>query len=349
MGIDYYGVLNLKKNCSDYDIKQSFRSLILQFNPERQKDKSVYDIFCLTAEAYDVLSNKFYRAVYDQYGEEGLKRGIPGPDDYIQPYVYHGDPFRTFREFFGTTSPYADLLDYLWKPLPLYSLPEGKGVKRKEPPLIRPLLLTLNEVFQGGLKKQKIQRRVLIGCDQTTTELREKILCIPIKPGLPPGTVFTFPEEGDQGPTIIPSDVVFITEDIPHDTFRREDNDLIMVTKVNLREALVGTVLIVNTLDNKKLRVPITDIISPDFEKIVEDEGMPFMENPEQRGNLIIKFEIDFPAYLPRTSKNLVNKAWYMASLNGGVGSPERTYQMIMKDKLARIAKKKEEEKQEAK
>lgn len=49
------------------------------------------------AEAYDVLSDPLRRAVYDQYGEEGLKTGVPGPEDYIQPYVYHGNALRTYK------------------------------------------------------------------------------------------------------------------------------------------------------------------------------------------------------------------------------------------------------------
>lgn len=50
----------------------------------------------------------------------------------------------------------------------------------------------------------KIQRSVLVGNDKATTVSMEKILTIPIKPGIPPGTRIVFPEEGDQGPTKIP-------------------------------------------------------------------------------------------------------------------------------------------------
>lgn len=50
----------------------------------------------------------------------------------------------------------------------------------------------------------KIQRLVLVGDDKSKTVTKEKILTIPIKPGIPTGTRIIFPEEGDQGPTKIP-------------------------------------------------------------------------------------------------------------------------------------------------
>jgi len=50
----------------------------------------------------------------------------------------------------------------------------------------------------------KIQKLVLVGDDKSTTLSMEKILTIPIKPGIPAGTRIVFPEEGDQGPTKIP-------------------------------------------------------------------------------------------------------------------------------------------------
>ena len=50
----------------------------------------------------------------------------------------------------------------------------------------------------------KIQRLVLVEDDKSRTVTKEKILTIPIKPGIPAGTRIVFPNEGDQGPTKIP-------------------------------------------------------------------------------------------------------------------------------------------------
>lgn len=47
-------------------------------------------------EAYEVLSDPFCRALYDQYGEEGIKNGVQSNDLYIGPWVYHADVISTF-------------------------------------------------------------------------------------------------------------------------------------------------------------------------------------------------------------------------------------------------------------
>lgn len=93
---------------------------------------------------------------------------------------------------------------YLQNPPQLYELPEGKGIKKKQEPLYHPLPLTLHEIYHGGVKKMKIHRLVFTGEDETRTEIKEKILSIPIKPGLHAGTEIKFEEEGDQNPTQIP-------------------------------------------------------------------------------------------------------------------------------------------------
>lgn len=94
-------------------------------------------------------------------------------------------------------------MDHLLNPPILYEIPEGKGVKKKQPPIYHPLCLTLHEIFFGGVKKMKIQRLQFVGTEQVHTEIREKILSIPIKPGIRPKTEIIFPEEGDQNPTQI--------------------------------------------------------------------------------------------------------------------------------------------------
>lgn len=124
----------------------------------------------------------------------------------------------------------------------------------------------------------KIHRLVFVSEDESRTEIREKILTIPIKPGIKPGTEIVFPEQGDQNPTHIPgnwgkleldyivmiaitADVIFVTEERPHETFKRADDDLIMIANITLEEALLGTTVVVDTIDHRTIRIPITDIV----------------------------------------------------------------------------------------
>ncbi|KAF9795720.1 hypothetical protein SFRURICE_018848 [Spodoptera frugiperda] len=306
MGFDFYGILGVKRNCSQLEVKRAYRRLALKYNPERHdNDDNIKRIFALIAEAYEVLVNNQHRAVYDQYGEEGLKRGVPGPTEFLQPYSYHGDPMRTYHEFFGTANPYADLLDYYENPPPMFESPLGKGYKEKDTTIVRPLALTLEEVYKGGLKKMKIQR--LVFTDETCTELklREKVLSIPIKAGIYPNTEVRFKEEGDQGPTRIPADVIFITEDRPHDTFIRSGlSDLLYMQTITLQEALCGFMVTINTLDDRMFRIKITDVVTPTYEKVIEDEGLPLPACPNKaKGNLILRFRVEFPEYLSKRSK----------------------------------------------
>ena len=89
----------------------------------------------------------------------------------------------------------------------------------QDPPIEKDLVLTLEEIFNGAVKKMKISRKVgsyykyngycyrlnqVLNDDGRTTSTREKILTIKVKQGWKEGTKVTFPKEGDQGPNRIP-------------------------------------------------------------------------------------------------------------------------------------------------
>ncbi|XP_015179990.1 PREDICTED: dnaJ homolog subfamily B member 13-like [Polistes dominula] len=309
-GLDYYGILSLNRNSNDLDIKKAFRRLAISHHPKAKGNNGCFEGFSLIAEAYDVLSDPLKRAVYDQYGEEGLKHGVPGPNGFIEPYVYHGEPMKTYREFFATENPYADLLDHLTRPQTLLEFSEGRGIKIKDQPVINKLQLSLQEVYFGGTKKMKIQRLVFVDCTKMKTEIKEDILTIPIKPGILTGTKMIYPEMGDQSSTKISADIIFIVEDRPHETFQRKHSDLHMIVNVFLKEALTGITITVNTIDDRIFRVPITSIITPDYRKIIKGEGLPLPDNPKEKGNLILNFHVEFPIYLSIISKDYVHKAF---------------------------------------
>lgn len=74
-----------------------YRRLAVQYSSKWQEDPEVSKIFSLAGEAYEVLLDNHLRAVYDKYGEGGLKKGVLTPTGWHSPYIYHGDPIRTYR------------------------------------------------------------------------------------------------------------------------------------------------------------------------------------------------------------------------------------------------------------
>lgn len=242
-------------------------------------------------EAYDILQNPLTREIYDLYGEEGLKRGVSAPEGYIQPYVYHGDFMQTYYEVFGSFSPYTDLIDAVTNPPPLYSVKEGMGVKLKEKDIEKLMYLDLKEILNGGVKKMKILRHEFIDGPKSVTEIREKILVIPFSAGIPTGTRIKFPEEGDQGPTRIPADIIFIVTEKPHEIFSRRGDNLQMIYQIDLKQALCGFTITLTTIDDRKLVIMITDVITPNYTKIIEGEGLPIPGECNKKGNLFINFD----------------------------------------------------------
>lgn len=78
MAADYYKTLGVSKSADDGEIKKAYRKLALKYHPDRNKDAGAEEQFKKVNEAFEVLSDKNKRTVYDQYGEAGLKGGMPG-------------------------------------------------------------------------------------------------------------------------------------------------------------------------------------------------------------------------------------------------------------------------------
>lgn len=114
MGKDFYKILEIKKGATDDEIKKAYRKLALKYHPDKNKTPGAEERFKEVAEAYEVLSDKKKRDIYDHYGEQGLKGssnlGGTSPGQGFT-YTFHGDPRATFAQFFGTASPFGTFFD----------------------------------------------------------------------------------------------------------------------------------------------------------------------------------------------------------------------------------------------
>ena len=75
---DYYGILGVPRDASEADIKKAYRKLAMDYHPDRNKSHDAEERFKRLTEAYEVLRDPDKRAVYDRYGEAGLRRGAAG-------------------------------------------------------------------------------------------------------------------------------------------------------------------------------------------------------------------------------------------------------------------------------
>jgi len=177
----------------------------------------------------------------------------------------------------------------------------GRTSPVKQSPIEKRFACTLEELYTGATKRMKITKTIL---DASGKQMKaEKVLTINVKPGWKAGTKITFPEEGDEEPGIIPADIVFILEEKPHPIFKREGNDLIHTIDVTLRSALTGYTVNIKGLSGQAIRVPINEIITPNYTKVVHGEGMPHQKDPSKKGNLILKFNVTFPRDLNASQK----------------------------------------------
>lgn len=343
MGKDYYATLGISKTANDDEIKKAYRKMALKFHPDKNKSAGAEDKFKECSEAYEVLSDKKKREIYDQYGEEGLKgtssgasAGTDGPQF---QYSYHGDPRATFAQFFGTSDPFANFFGGGANPHMFGQFDDDNDIfsqmggqrggmgggfpgafrsqsfnfqnnspkknKIQDPAVEHDVYVTLDEVLHGSLKKMKISRMVMQSDGSARKE--EKILQINIKPGWKSGTKITFPKEGDQIPGKVPADIIFTIRDKPHSSFKREGSDVKYTAKLSLKDALCGTVVQVPTLSGEVLSLNLNgDVIKPTTVKRLQGRGLPFPKEPSRRGDLIVSFEIKFPDHISKNARDIL-------------------------------------------
>jgi DnaJ family protein B protein 4 len=301
-------------------------------------------------EAYSVLSDAKKRQIYDQVGEQGLHGqssggfSTSGNTDGGRTHFTYMNAEDIFKQFFGDQNPFASfgmgnmrsgghgtrvhfskgfqktnndgMSGFSFGNMGGDEMYEDtdtnmRNMQPQQAEAVQtPLHCSLEELYNGATKKMRINRKRL-GADGHSTYDDVKILEINVKPGWKAGTKITFPKEGDEKPGVIPGDIIFVVTPKPHPRFKRTGNDLTYKHRITLKQALTGFTMEIETLDHRKLRIPINKIASSDYVHKIPNEGMPISKGgSSSKGNLYVEFVVTFPHRLTEQQKKLVNDSF---------------------------------------
>ncbi|KAF4679227.1 hypothetical protein FOZ62_005480 [Perkinsus olseni] len=150
---DYYAVLGVPRSATQDDLSNAYRLAAIKWHPQRHPEGHLRvhaaSQFQLVTEAFVVLRDPQRRIVYDRYGHQGLLYGVPGT-------ALGGAPTKVnamdvYETFFGSVSPFADLLRERQE--------AAKRVAESQGPATKHVLdISLQEAVRGTVKVSSSMR-----------------------------------------------------------------------------------------------------------------------------------------------------------------------------------------------
>jgi curved DNA-binding protein len=287
---DLYAVLGVPKNADANVIKKAYRKLAAHLHPDKNPgNKPAETRFKSVNHAYEVLSDPKKRALYDEFGEEGLREG------------FDADRVRTYRDWSsrqGRGAPHGrdgaqafDLEDVLG----------GGGAAGGFGDLFGDFIGRARRT-RGPSKGPDLESETTIDFASAvrgaTLELRPQgsggsPVTVRIPPGADEGSRVRIPGQGGPSSNGGPSgDLVLTLHVTPHPHFRREGDDLHLDLPVTVAEAYHGAKIKVPTVDGSvTLKVPER----AQSGNAVRLRGKGVVKKGREPGDLYVHFLVQIP------------------------------------------------------
>jgi curved DNA-binding protein len=293
---DYYQTLGVSRSASDKEIKSAFRKLAKKFHPDANRDDPNAEArFKEINEAYEVLSDKEKREMYDRFGTVNPQQVPPwgaGANPNGGNYTY-----TTTGTDFGDLGDLGDIFGSLF----------GRGRERAG----------VGSPFSGGARStrgQDIEQRVSITLQEAYTGAQrlvtkgERTVRVNIPAGAKTGTKVRLAGEGDAGlGGGQAGDLFLVVEVEPDSRFERDGDSLTVDVKVDMFTALLGGEAEVPTLSRPiKLKIPAGTQSGRKFR--LGGKGMPLLNQAEKFGDLYARVLVTVPEKLTDEQRGLVEQ-----------------------------------------
>lgn len=149
----------------------------------------------------------------------------------------------------------------------------------------------------------KIPKEKCTECKGNGVRRREDEIKINIPAGIDNGEMIRLPQQGEAIKAGTAGDLYVKIHVKPHPVFRREGSNLVMNLHVKLSDALLGTVVPVEILEEKTLEVKIPPMKRVEEHLRIAGKGVPI---DNHRGDLIIRLEVVLPQKLSSKIKKII-------------------------------------------
>jgi molecular chaperone DnaJ len=340
MGKDYYKILGVERTASLDEIKKAYRKLAMQHHPDRNPgDKASEDAFKSCAEAYEVLSDTEKRRMFDSYGEEGLNargmhHGFGGFEDIFSTFsdifgdfglgggrnrVRRGRDMR-YELSIGLTEIIKGTTRKIKvrKPAPCESC-KGSGAATPEDiencgtcggrGVVMRMMRMGPATFQssgpcdachGEGKKIK---KLCADCKGEGSTRVERVVEVNIPAGIETGQQLRLSGQGEEiagGPS---GDLYIVIREEEDKRFERRGTDLFAPLHVDLLTALEGGHVDLVGPEGDPLKVKIEEGVQSGSVKKVRGRGVPELNRPHSRGDLVFQVWVRTPTGLKKDQK----------------------------------------------
>jgi molecular chaperone DnaJ len=286
---DYYEVLGVAREANEGEIKRAFRRLARELHPDVSEAPDAQERFREVVEAYEALSKRETRELYDRFGHAGLRGGGFTPTQF--DFGSLNDLFAAFfgDDLFGvggraSRSRGADLAVQVEIEL----VEAASGIKREVPFPVAVTCATCAgsgaapgtspvacETCGGAGRLQRVSRsafgefvrtqtcpacrgagqRIEVPCPDCRGEGRiveERTLEVEIPPGIHDGQQIRISGEGHAGGGGARAGDVYVEVRVkPDPRFVREGDDIFSTVDLTITEAALGATVTVPTLDGE--------------------------------------------------------------------------------------------------
>lgn len=302
---DYYKALGVDKGASAAELKRAFRKLARESHPDLHAgDATAEARFKEINEAYEVLGDPETRKKYDELGanwrmyEQAARDGSGGAPGAWSANV-GGGPWQTtyqtvdadqMRDLFGTEDPFSDFFHTFFGGRVSSRGRDRRGAarQRRGRDVEHPVELTLDEAFAGTSRRIRLE-----GSGKSRT------VDVRIPAGVRDGSKVRAAGEGGGGQGGGQAgDLYLVVRILPHARFERRGQDLHTRVAVPVTTAVLGGETVVPTLSGATLRLKVPALTPAGQMFRLKGHGMPTPGQPDARGDLYAKLEVQLPAHL---------------------------------------------------